>query len=169
MAIPLGPQASQWKRLHDVVSEQALDVDAEAKTFNLSESKALRAGELLGAQLASFATFLDPQAIVLAGGLLQPGGLLYDSMIRTYIDVFDEVHVVDIRNSGNVILLALPHQPKLTKETLARQARDLSREKKFPFNLGRLVKYGCRPPDKEEKSAPILLDKRKKPSDPGED
>ena len=94
---------------------------------------------------------------------------LYDSMIRTYIDVFDEVHVVDIRNSGNVILLALPHQPKLTKDTLARQARELSREKKFPFNLGRLVKYGCRQPDEKEKSAPILLDKKKKPSDSGQD
>lgn len=94
---------------------------------------------------------------------------LYDSMVRTYISVFDEVHVVDIRNSGNVILLALPHQPKLTKDTLARQASKLSREKNLPFNLGRLVKYGCRPPDAKEKSAPILLDMKKKPSDSGED
>jgi len=111
---------------------------------------------------------VTPKGVVVTNLMGRFSNRLYDSMIRTYIDVFDEVHVVDIRNSGNVILLALPHQPKLTKDTLARQARELSREKKFPFNLGRLVKYGCRAPDKEEKSAPILLDKKKKRSDPGE-
>ena len=112
---------------------------------------------------------VTPKGVVVTNLMSRFSNRLYDSMIRTYIDVFDEVHVVDIRNSGNVILLAPPHQPKLTKDTLASQARKLSREKKFPFNLGPLVKYGCRPPDKKEKSAPILLDKKKKPSDPGED
>ncbi|MDP6635999.1 MAG: fused MFS/spermidine synthase [Phycisphaerae bacterium] len=94
---------------------------------------------------------------------------LYDSMVRTYIDVFDEVHVVDVRNSGNVILLALPHRPKLTKNSLANRAYKLSRRKKFSYSLGRLVTNGCRPPNKTEKSAPILLDKKKKPSSPRED
>ena len=104
------------------------------------------------------------KGVVVTNLMSRSSNRLYDSMIRTYIDVFDEVHVVDVRNSGNVILLALPHRPKLTKDALARQARKLSREKKFPFNLGRLVKYGCRGPDEKEKSAPILLDKKKKPS-----
>jgi len=110
-----------------------------------------------------------PKGVVVANLWSRSTNRLYDSMVRTYIDVFDEVHVVDIRNSGNVVLLALPHQPKLNRDTLARQARILSREKKFPFNLGPLVKYGCRQPDKKEKSASILLDKKSKPSDSGED
>lgn len=112
---------------------------------------------------------VTPKGVVVTNLWSRSSNRLYDSMVRTYIDVFDEVHVVDIRNSGNVVLLALPHQPKLTRDTLARQARKLSREKKLPFNLGRLVKYGCRQPDKKEKSASILLDKKKKPSDSGED
>jgi len=114
---------------------------------------------------------VTPKGVVATNLMDRSSNRLYDSMIRTYIDVFDEVHVVDVRNSGNVILLALPHKPKLTKDTLARQARKLSREKKFPYNLARFVKYGCRPPDKKEKSAPILLDKkkRKKPSNSGAD
>ena len=82
--VPVGSQANQWKCLHDLVSEQALNVDTEAGTFNLSQSKALRAGELLGSQLASLATFLDPQAIVLAGALIQPGGPLHESMVRIF-------------------------------------------------------------------------------------
>ena len=112
---------------------------------------------------------VTPKGVVVTNLMSRSSNRLYDSMIRTYIDVFDEVHVVDIRNSGNVVLLALPHRPKLTKDTLARQARELTREKKLPYNLGRLVKYGCRPPDKKEKSAPVLLDKKKKPSDSGQD
>ncbi len=112
---------------------------------------------------------VTPKGVVVTNLWSRSSNRLYDSMVRTYIDVFDEVHVVDVRNSGNVILLALPYQPKLTKDTLASQARKLSRKKKFPFNLGRLVKRGCRRPDKQEKSAPILLDKKKKPADPGED
>jgi len=111
---------------------------------------------------------VTPKGVVVTNLMDRFSNRLYDSMVRTYIDVFDEVHVVDIRNSGNVIVLALPHQPKLTKYTLTRQARKLSREKQFPYNLGRLVKYGCRPPDRRETSALILLDK-KKPSDPGEE
>jgi spermidine synthase len=107
---------------------------------------------------------VTPKGVVVTNLMSRSSNRLYDSMIRTYIDVFDEVHVVDIRNSGNVILLALPHRPKLTKDTLARQARKLSTEKKFSFNLDRLVRYGCRPPDKKEKSAPILLDKKQKTS-----
>ena len=112
---------------------------------------------------------VTPKGVVVTNLMSRSSNRLYDSMVRTYIDVFDEVHVVDIRNSGNVILLALPHQPKLTKETLARQARELSRQKQFRFNLGRLVTYGFRTPDEKEKSAPILLDKERKPSDSGED
>jgi len=111
---------------------------------------------------------VTPKGVVVTNLWCRSSNRLYDSMVRTYIDVFDEVHVVDIRNSGNVILLALPYQPKLTKETLTRQARKLSREKKLPFNLGPLVNYGCRQPDETEKSASILLDKKKEPSDSGE-
>ena len=104
---------------------------------------------------------VTPKGVVVTNLMGRSSNRLYDSMIRTYIDVFDEVHVVDVRNSGNVILLALPHKPKLTRDILARQASKLSREKKLPYNLGRLVKYGFRRPDKKEKSAPILLDKKK--------
>ena len=78
------PQINQWKFLHNVVSEQALEVDTEAEIANLSASKARRAGELLGAQLASMATMFDPEGIVLGGELIQPESPLYDTMVRTF-------------------------------------------------------------------------------------
>jgi len=107
---------------------------------------------------------VTPKGVVVTNLMSRSSNRLYDSMIRTYIDVFDEVHVVDIRNSGNVIVLALPYQPKLTRDALASQASEVSRKKKFPYNLGQLVKHGCRRPDKTERSAPILSDKNKRPS-----
>jgi spermidine synthase len=109
---------------------------------------------------------VSPKGVVVTNLMDRDINRLYDSMVRTYIDVFEEVHVVDIRNSGNVILLALPHQPNLTKDDLTSKSSKLSREKKFQFNLGRLVKHGFRRPNKKEESAPILLDKKKKPSTP---
>ncbi|MBT3199738.1 MAG: fused MFS/spermidine synthase [Phycisphaerales bacterium] len=103
------------------------------------------------------------KGVVVTNMMCRSSNSLYDSMISTYVNVFDEVHVVDVRNSGNVILLAMPYKPKLTKYILTRKANKLSRKQKFRFKLGNLVKYGCRQPDETEKSAPILLDKKKKP------
>ena len=76
--------ASRWKTLMETVSEQALGVDVEAANYELSDSRARRAGELIGGQIAMMATLLDPEAIVLAGGLVQPDGPLWPSLERTY-------------------------------------------------------------------------------------
>lgn len=82
--VTLGHDSRQWKHLHNVVSETALCVDVEASDFRLSQGKARRAGELLGAHLASMAALLDPEAIVLAGGLVRPDGALWDPMVRVF-------------------------------------------------------------------------------------
>lgn len=81
--IPNSAPSSQWKYLQQLVSERALEIDLESRKKTLARSKAKAAGELLGAQLASLAAFLDPQAIILAGELIQPAGPLYDSMNKT--------------------------------------------------------------------------------------
>ncbi len=107
---------------------------------------------------------VTPKGVVATNLMSRFSNRLYYSMVRTYIGVFDEVHVVNVQNSGNVIILAMPHQPKLTKDTLASRASKISGQKKLPFDLGRLVKRGCRRPNKKEKTAPILLDKKKDPS-----
>ena len=82
--VPNGQAASQWKTLQELVSEKALNVDDEAKSFSLSKEKAQMAGELVGAQAASLAVLLDPEAIVLAGALLDRDGPLWDIVEQTY-------------------------------------------------------------------------------------
>lgn len=84
MPLPVGRDARQWRHLQNVVSETALGLDAEASDFYLSKTQARRAGEILGAQIAGMASLLDPQAIVLAGGLLQPERPLWGVTVETF-------------------------------------------------------------------------------------
>ncbi len=67
---------------------------------------------------------------------------LYDSMVRTYQEVFDELFILDVRGAGNMILLALPRKQPLSRDELMQLARKVSAAKRFPFDLGDPVKYG---------------------------
>jgi len=82
--IPSSKPASEWKTFQEVVSEKALNVDIEANDFKIPRKKAQVAGELLGARAASLASLLDPEAIVLVGRLLEPGGPLWPFVEETY-------------------------------------------------------------------------------------
>jgi len=84
MVIPAGPRAAQWKSLQQTVSETALGLDVESDGMAMPQSAARRAGEILGSQLASIAALLDPQAIVLAGGMLNPDGPVWPHVVATY-------------------------------------------------------------------------------------
>ena len=67
---------------------------------------------------------------------------LYDSMVRTYQEVFDELLILDVRGASNMILLALPRKQPLSRDKLIELARNLSAARRFPFDLGDPVKYG---------------------------
>lgn len=102
VTLPVGSSMKQWKLLHDLVSEKALAVDVEAKSYNIPKNRALKAGQILGCHLASMASLLDPQAIVLAGGLVQPGSPLFDHITRTFKkfvlpDIADRVQLLPAR------------------------------------------------------------------------
>ena len=84
MVIPAGDRMAKWKSLQQTVSETALGLDIEADGFEVPTAMARRAGELLGSQLASIAALLDPQAIVLAGGMLNPDGLVWPFVVETF-------------------------------------------------------------------------------------
>ena len=82
--VPSDKPVSEWKTFQEVVSEKALDVDVEGKDFKVFQKKAQIAGELLGAQAASLAALLDPEAIVLVGVLLEPDGELWPHVEKTF-------------------------------------------------------------------------------------
>jgi spermidine synthase len=61
---------------------------------------------------------------------------LYDSMVRTYQEVFDELYILDVLGTSNKILLALPRKQPLDRPQLVHLARKTGTEKKFQFDLG---------------------------------
>jgi len=67
---------------------------------------------------------------------------LYDSMVRTYQEVFDELLILDVRGAENKILLALPRKQPLSRDELMQLARKVSAAKRFPFDLSKPVEYG---------------------------
>lgn len=80
---------------------------------------------------------------VVVGNLWDHGiNPLYDSMVRTYQEVFDEIFILKVRDSANRILLALPRRQPLTRAALTQLARQASIAKQFPFDLGDPVQYG---------------------------
>ena len=80
--VPSNKPVSQWETLHQLVSETALEVNSDSGNMTLSPKKARKAGELLGAEAASLASLLDPEAIILAGALVE--GPLWDIVESTY-------------------------------------------------------------------------------------
>ena len=113
--IPAGGAASQWRTFQETVSEQALGIDVEAKNSHLPEARAKRAGELVGAQIAALVSLLDPEAVVLAGGLIQPNGSLWSSLERTYRrfvlpDIAERVQLLPSRVGPFAAAIGATHQ-----------------------------------------------------------
>ena len=83
-----------------------------------------------------------PHGIVVGNLWGRGANPLYYSMVRTYQEVFDELIVLDVRNAGNKILLALPRKQSLSRDDLAQLASKVSVEKGFTFDLAGAVRYG---------------------------
>ena len=101
---------------------------------------------------------------------LRPGGLvigniwgrfsnpLYDSMVRTYQDVFDDLYILEVGGTANRILLALPRKVNLTREEYVALARKLGTARKFPFDLGDISRHGFEHADRPGPEGRVLRD-----------
>jgi spermidine synthase len=85
---------------------------------------------------------------------------LYDSMVRTYQEVFDELYILDVKGAGNKILIALPRRVRVAREEFARRAGAISKEKQFRFDMAELVTYGYQYADEKDPRAHVLVDKK---------
>lgn len=85
---------------------------------------------------------VSPDGVVVGnlwGSIANP---LYDSMVRTYQEVFEGLSILEVRDAANVIVLALPRKQTLGRDELARLARKVSSARRFAFDLGEPVRYG---------------------------
>jgi len=100
------------------------------------------------------------QGVVLAdvwGPGLNP---LFESMVRTYQEVFDELYILEVWGSGNKILIALPRKRRVGREEFARRAGAISKQKQLRFDMADLVTFGYRYVDEKDPRAQVLLDKK---------
>lgn len=82
----------------------------------------------------------------------------YDSMVRTYHDTFDELHILRVGGTNNRILLALPRTEGFNRGELAALARKLAGIKNFRFNPGLLIERGLMPADLAVSGGKVLND-----------
>ena len=83
---------------------------------------------------------------------------LYDSMVRTYQEVFDELFVMEVPGAGNMILFALPRTLPLGRDELAQRARKVSDARHFRFDLGEAVTRGFHHAREKDQNARVLRD-----------
>jgi spermidine synthase len=60
---------------------------------------------------------------------------IFDSMVRTYQEVFDDLYMLDVPGTTNKILLGLPRKQALERASLVERARATAEAKAFRFNL----------------------------------
>ncbi|HEY6241424.1 MAG TPA: fused MFS/spermidine synthase [Burkholderiales bacterium] len=85
---------------------------------------------------------LMPDGVVVSNIWPPRSNRLYDSMVRTHQEAFDELYILDVPGYVNKILLALPRRQPLAESELTLLARRASTAKQFPFDLGEQTQYG---------------------------
>jgi spermidine synthase len=103
---------------------------------------------------------LSPDGVVVANLWSAPVNELYPSMLRTYGDVFAELHIVRVGEKSNRILLALPRREGLTKRELVRRAGALKGPGVAGLRLPALIESGYEQSPRVATGARILLDTR---------
>ncbi len=101
---------------------------------------------------------LKPNGVVVGNVWSRYSNPLYDSMVRTYQEVFDELYILDVPGAGNKILLALPRPQPLSREQLAQLASKVSTAQQFRFDLGELVTQGFQHAAEKNREGRVLKD-----------
>jgi spermidine synthase len=101
---------------------------------------------------------VTPGGVVIGNLWRQAHNQLYDAMLRTYQEVFDEVYVVEASGDVNNLLFALPRARHLRQAQLVHSARRVSTAKGFRFDMGRLVEASFLEANARDPGAPVLRD-----------
>ena len=101
---------------------------------------------------------LMPGGVAVGNVWKHPQNPLYDAMVRTYEEVFDELFMVNVQSDVNMILLALPRAQPMSRSELAERGRQISASKRFRFDLGELVNAGFVDVPERKRSGRVLRD-----------
>jgi len=101
---------------------------------------------------------LKPNGVVVSNVWRAASNRLYDSMVRTHQEAFEELFILDVPGDVNNIFLALPRRQPLGRSELAQLARKISTAKRFRFDLGELVEYGFLRASEKNPRSSVLRD-----------
>lgn len=101
---------------------------------------------------------LRPDGVVVGNIWARHSNPLYDSMVRTYQEIFDDLYILDVQGTGNMILLALPRRLDLSPDDFALRASKVSTAKRFRFDLGAGVQRGFLHATAKNEAGRILRD-----------
>jgi spermidine synthase len=99
-----------------------------------------------------------PSGVVVGNVWRRASNPLYDPMLRTYQEVFDELFILEVAGDVNAIFLALPRKQGVSGAELAARAREVSTTRRFRFDLGEVVEYGFVDAREKNPSARVLRD-----------
>ncbi len=133
--------------VYDVVYLDAYSADSVP--YSLTTSEFLKAAK----------NALSPGGVVVGNVWSSGSNRLYDSMIRTYQQVFAEVAVAEVEGVGNRIVVATPRAGELATERIAERAARLAARGKFPYDLRQLVQYGYNLLTEPDSAGEVLRDR----------
>jgi spermidine synthase len=101
---------------------------------------------------------VKPGGVVVGNVWGRTANPLFDSMVRTYREVFDELYLLDVPGTTNKILLALPRKQPLDRAALAQLARKTGTARGFRFDLGDIDEQQFHNLSRKPKSGRVLRD-----------
>jgi spermidine synthase len=102
---------------------------------------------------------LAPGGVVVGNVWNRSANPVYDSMVRTYRSVFDELCILEVPGDVNRIVLALPSARGVDRAALERRARALATARGFRFDLGALAESGFVPAGRDGEAGSVLRDR----------
>jgi spermidine synthase len=108
--------------------------------------------------LQSVRRALTPRGVVVSNIWSRVYNPLYDSMLRTYRGVFDEVSVLDVVIAGNQLVLATPWKPSMSRSEAVRRAAAITKSLPLRYDLAPIVERGLRRAGSDGEAGRILVD-----------
>jgi len=139
----------QAKQRYDLVFLDAFGTDNVP--YDLATEEFLRAVR----------NILTPRGLAIANIWSRESNPQYDSMVRTYQEVFSSLYIVRAPYTANRILLALPRPEKLTAAVVAKRAQAVASKHRFRFELGSIVEDGFSEAPPKDPTVRVLKDRDK--------
>ena len=106
---------------------------------------------------------VKPTGVVVGNIWGRPVNPLYDSMVRTYQEVFEDLYILDVPGTSNKILLALPRKQTFDRPELVQLARKIGKDRGFQFDLGDIDEQQFTHMAQKSRSGRVLRDVDKRP------